>query len=84
MENALKAKLVENQRIATDKNQQMQKALSKVNVDIQLVMELNQKLKDNKLKLETELSKEKAKVKEALDAEKAKRQDIIDSLNQDD
>jgi len=62
----------------------MQKALSKVNVDIQLVMELNQKLKDNKLKLETELSKEKAKVKEALDAEKAKRQDIIDSLNQDD
>ena len=52
MESSYKARLAENQKIATEKNNQMQKALTKVQSDIQLVIELNQKLNTNKELLE--------------------------------
>ena len=45
METTLQRKLEENQRLATEKNKQMKKAIDKQQVDIDLVMELNEKLK---------------------------------------
>lgn len=48
MESTLKAKLLENQRLATEQNNKIQKALKQQKGDIDLVMELNEKLKTNK------------------------------------
>lgn len=45
MEKTLKDKLVENQRLATEQNNKIQKALRAQKGDIDLVMELNEKLK---------------------------------------
>ena len=47
-------------------------------------MEMNNKLKLNKSKLESELSNQKQKAKEALLSEKNKQKDIMDSLNETD
>ena len=48
MEATLRGKLIENQRLAKEQNERMQKALTKQKADIDLVMELNESLKMNK------------------------------------
>ena len=91
MEDTLKGKLLENQRLATVQNNQMQKALKKQKVDIELVMELNEKLKTNKERLEEKLAKLEADIRKEkeqrlaeVSKEKKHRSSILESLNETD
>ena len=80
MEAAYSAKLSENQQKASQMKDQMQKALDKQKVDIDLVMELNEAVK-------TKLSRTQAqveKLKGDLQKEKDKRDEILQSLNETD
>ena len=67
MEATLKAKLIENQRLATEQNEKMQKAINKQKADIELVIELNESLKLNKQRLEEKNAKIEAEVKKERD-----------------
>ena len=91
MEGTLKGKLQENQRLATVQNNKMQKALKKQKTDIDLVMELNTKLKTNKdgleekmAKLEADIRKEKERRLAEVNKEKKHRSSILESLNETD
>lgn len=52
MESSLKAKLLENQRLATQQHEKMKKDFNKQKGDIELVMELNSTLKIKIAKME--------------------------------
>ena len=69
----------------------MQKALKKQKVDIELVMELNEKLKTNKERLEEKLAKLEADIRKEkeqrlaeVSKEKKHRSSILESLNETD
>ena len=57
MESTLQEKLQENQRKATDRYTEMQKALDKQKNDIELVTEFNAALKTNKQRLKEKIAK---------------------------
>ena len=80
MEATLKAKLIENQRLATEQNEKMQKAINKQKADIELVIELNESLKLNKKRLEEKNAKIEAEVKK----ERERQKEILDSLSETD
>lgn len=73
MESTLKAKLQNALHGAQEDNEKLQVALRKQKADIDLVMELNESLKEKNKRLEEEYKKEKQK-----------RADLLSSLSSDD